>query len=425
MSNQRKRKTADLTMNRRKQWRANTAYSLYWYFTAGKSRLYYHNLVLFLALSRVIYVTCQHVRRIDLMGPEMVVQKRDFVPWGTAHKDRNIEHNDRQENPTNGHRTLSLSAFDDPHSVVHKVSDEDKTGENLDETRPQLPLVVDPTPVKILFAIIAMGEVPQRVELIYENLNAIGLNQSLHRGRYQIDCLLFSFASYPNEPQWVHDMENSTTPRCEIVRMYKLNFVGFLKTLIPSIIRDSGYKYVFLLLDDVALTAKHGATFDVVKFFDIVESQRLHVASCAIQRGSHAALWPRTPESSTQIGRLVNMIELQATAFDINAWKCFYELIDTEYPSGWGLDMWFWNHCIKSGRIKEGKMGIIDTMIIVHNPLNLPTTNGAERNPPQLVQEQINHWAGERGVPLTFDAAGIQTLGLMFENESQSGVIEN
>jgi len=285
-------------------------------------------------------------------------------------------------------------------------------------------LVVEPTPVKILFAFIAIGEVPQRVELIYENLNAIGLNESLHGGRYQIDCLLFSFASYPTEPQWVHDMENSTTPRCEIVRMYKMDFIGFLKVLIPSIIRDSGYKYVFLSLDDVALTAKHGATFDVVKFFDIVESQRLHVASCAIEGGSHPGHWPQTPENSTQIGRFVNMIEIQAVAFDINAWQCFYELIDTEYPSGWGLDVWFWHRCINSGRIQEGKMGIIDTMKIVHNPFHLSTTNGADRDPMQLVLEQMHHWANERGIQLSFDV-NVQTLGKMMANETMSDVLEN
>jgi hypothetical protein len=285
-------------------------------------------------------------------------------------------------------------------------------------------LVVEPSPVKILFTFIAIGEVPQRVELIYENLNAIGLNQSLHGGRYQIDCLLFSFAPYPNEPHWLHDMENSTTPRCEIVRMYKMDFVGFLKTLIPSIVRDSGYKYIFLSLDDVSLTAKHGATFDVVKFFDIVESQRLRVASCAIEGGTYAGHWPQTHASSTQIGHFVNMIEIQATAFDIDAWQCFYELIDTEYPSGWGLDVWFWNHCINSGRIPEGKMGIIDTTKIVHNPLHLQSTNGADRKPGQIVQEQINHWASERGIQLNFDT-NVQILGIMLANETQSDVLEN
>jgi hypothetical protein len=128
-------------------------------------------------------------------------------------------------------------------------------------------MVFEPTPVKIRFAFITIGEVPQRFELIYENLTAFGLSESLHGGRYQIDCLLFSFASYPTEPQCVHDMENSSTSRCEMILMNKMDFIGFLKVLIPSIIRDSGYKSVFLSLDDVALTAKHGATFDIVKFF--------------------------------------------------------------------------------------------------------------------------------------------------------------
>ena len=149
-----------------------------------------------------------------------------------------------------------------------------------------------------------------------------------------------------------------------------MNYVYFLKTLQPSLLRKLGYKYVFLLLDDVAWTAKYDATFDFVRFFDIVESQRLRVAYCAIVSTVWAELRPQTPSEPNQIGTFVNMIEFQATAFEITAWECLYELIDTEYPSGWGLDYWFWHYCIKDRGMEDYKMGIIDVMKIVHNPLN-------------------------------------------------------
>jgi hypothetical protein len=123
--------------------------------------------------------------------------------------------------------------------------------------------------------------------------------------------------------------------------MYTMNFIGFLKVLIPSIIRDSGYKYVFLSLDNVALTVKHRTTFDIVKFFDTVESQKLHMASHTIEGESYPGYWPQTPENSTQIGRSVNIIDIQVTILDTNAWHCFYELSDTEYPSCYSLDVWF------------------------------------------------------------------------------------
>jgi hypothetical protein len=139
---------------------------------------------------------------------------------------------------------------------------------------------------------------------------------------------------------------------------------------------DNPVYTTFLSLDDVALTAKHGATSDIVKFFDIVESQRLHMASYAIEGGSYPGHWPETPENSTQIGRFVSMIDIQTITFAINTWQCFFELNDTEYPSCCGLDVWFWHRCINSRRIQEGKMGIIDTTKIVHNPFHLSTTNG-------------------------------------------------
>lgn len=36
------------------------------------------------------------------------------------------------------------------------------------------------------------------------------------------------------------------------------------------------------------------------------------------------------------VGREVDAVEVQAITYSINAWNCFYELADTEYPSGWG-----------------------------------------------------------------------------------------
>jgi hypothetical protein len=298
-----------------------------------------------------------------------------------------------------GRNLFDLAAFRDPKDVLIKEEQEER--------------------IKILYAVIAIGDVPQRAEIIHENLYAVGFNQTNH-GRYQIDCMLFSYVSYHEEPLWVHDIENSMTPRCQIVRIYKMGFVAFLKTLIPSLLRDSGYKYIFLSLDDVTLSTKHGATFELVKFFDIIESQHLHMASCAIQGGSHPVHWPQIHENPNEIGRFVNMIEIQATVFEINAWECFYELVDTEYPSGWGLDMWFWHHCIDSGRIGEGKLGIIDTMKIIHNPFNLATTNGADKDPMQLLHAQMNHWAEERDINL-IGSVDIKVLGIMLDNEPTSG----
>jgi len=191
--------------------------------------------------------------------------------------------------------------------------------------------------------------------------------------------------------------------------------------LAPFLLRDAGYKYIFLSLDDVALTAKYEASFDLTRFFDIMESQGLQVASCAIEGTVHKALRPQMSNRTDYIGRYITMIELQATAFELKAWEFMYELIDTEYPSGWGLDIWFWDFCVTNGRIKELKMGVIDIMKVVHNPFRAPSRNSDTKDPRAIMNEQARHWADERGVKLT-GSTYIQTLGYMFGNNSTRDV---
>jgi hypothetical protein len=92
-----------------------------------------------------------------------------------------------------------------------------------------------------------------------------------------------------------------------------------------------------------------------------------------------------------EVGRSVEFLEIQATSFRPDFWRCFYDLVDTEFPSGFGIDLWFYDYCIVSGRVfdtvsdKNGdidfgkkvrpKMALIDTMYVQHNPYGLPSTH--------------------------------------------------
>ena len=179
----------------------------------------------------------------------------------------------------------------------------------------------------------------------------------------------------------------------------------------PLFLQDSGYKYVFISLDDVAMTAKYGATVDLNRFFDIVESQQLKVATCAVEGSPHRHMKPHEISSPGQIGRFTSMIEFMATVFEISAWECLYELVDSEYPGGWGLDLWLWNYCSnRTGDSGSWKMGIIDIMKVVHNPHRLRSRNNIMKDPNQLMIEQINHWSQERGISLTGDYGSINDI---------------
>ena len=260
--------------------------------------------------------------------------------------------------------------------------------------------------IKILFTLVALGNDSPNDGIALDNLNAAIAMGKNSGGRYKVDCLIFSYASYPGS-QVVHDMktqglldrENSTTPACEILTMFEMSYVGWLKLLMPSLLRTADYKYLFISIDDVALTPKYGASCDLMRFFDIVESHQLEMASCAIEGTPHMHLRPQEEVSPGQIGRLVNMIEIQATAFKSNAWECMHELVDTEYPGGWGLDVWFWNYCADRKVNNMWRMGVIDTMKVVHDPLGQGSRNNW-RNPKGLMKAQEQRWSQIRGIGL-------------------------
>ena len=275
-----------------------------------------------------------------------------------------------------------------------------------------LPVQSKPTdPIKILFAFIAIGNVPERLKVIKDNLQVLGT--TANQGKYHVDCILFSYASYPKEPEWVHQMERNATSRCKIIRIFKTAYIPFLKTLIPSFLKQANYKYITISLDDVALTPPHG-TFDLNKFFDTMEKHSLHVASPAIENTPHIALRPVNPEPR-QVGRIARMLEFQSLSFKIEAWECMYELIDTEYPGGWGIDLWFYDYCIGNERIAGGKMALIDTMKITHNPQGLASTNNNDKDPAALMNAQMAAWEKERGIKLTIK--GPEIVSTLYETD--------
>ena len=153
------------------------------------------------------------------------------------------------------------------------------------------------SPIKILFAFVAVGNVPERLNQTRDNLRAIG--PTAIQGRYRVDCIMFSFANYSNEPDWVHEMER-TSKRCQIIRLFKTGYIGFLKSLIPLLLSQAGYEYLAISLDDVSLVPPHGS-FNLTRFFDIVHQQGLHVATPAIDNTPHAGLRPTKLKSSNQV----------------------------------------------------------------------------------------------------------------------------
>lgn len=52
----------------------------------------------------------------------------------------------------------------------------------------------------------------------------------------------------------------------------------------------------------------------------------------------------------------------------MDAWECFNELNDPEFPSGWGPDLWFEGYCIKTKRVKNANLAVIDLFLVDQVP---------------------------------------------------------
>lgn len=247
-------------------------------------------------------------------------------------------------------------------------------------------------PKRILFSIF-VGKTKERQEIPRKNLRI--LNDRLkYKHKYEIDCLVFSYAQWNHQPKWLK-LHTNPASYCKAVTLYESNYVVFLKFLQPWLLKKAGYDFLMITVDDVII---HGprSTFDLETYLDLVVARDLAVATPAIWGSPHTSLQPQL-SFHRRTGRWVDAVEVQSTTFRLDAWECWYEMIDTEFPSGWGTDVWFWGYCVTSGKLPNAKLGIIDTQTIVHT--KLPSTN-AGTNPSYLMEAQVASWAKERNITL-------------------------
>jgi hypothetical protein len=119
------------------------------------------------------------------------------------------------------------------------------------------------------------------------------------------------------------------------------------------------------------------------------------VASPAIVGSPFKNIQPNQGEPN-HAGRTVDAIEIQSATFRIDAWKCFWTVSDTEFPSGW-YDDFLVSYC----KIKENNhYGIMNDQKIVHVQPNGFTTNQPSRKPWELFDMQLKSWREHRNITL-------------------------
>ena len=96
--------------------------------------------------------------------------------------------------------------------------------------------------------------------------------------------------------------------------------------------------------------------------------------------------------------RKVDMIESQAISLRIDAWECWYEMSDLEFPSGWGTDLWFHEYCVESKRIPTNRknMAVIDKYVAINREFS--TTMQGNHKEFELLRAQVSTWKKQRGI---------------------------
>ena len=90
-----------------------------------------------------------------------------------------------------------------------------------------------------------------------------------------------------------------------------------------------------------------------------------------------------------------------------DAWKCYWELNDLEYPHSWADDF-MKSYCFEQGRVNDNQMsGVMNNQIIVHEKFrsSRPGQHGKIR------EYQIESWKKERNITLTMYIDGLQAIG--------------
>lgn len=249
--------------------------------------------------------------------------------------------------------------------------------------------------IKVLCVFIAIGTKPERHEIIHNNINNIVIRNQ-NSSKYQIDCLIFGYGSDKDRPEWITDPKSSVRAHCQFYKFYSQRYVLFMNLVTPFFMEQSGYKYIHYNLDDVVTYPPIGS-LNFTWYLDIIVQNNLGYIQPAVHGSPWGGMGPKPVNTSrNEVGRYVKFIEIQSPTFDLEVWKCVHELLDTEYPSGWGVDLWYYDYCVRGKGIDERKMAIVDVNSITHNPFRFPSSHvgGGE------MDIQVPAWKSVYGVDL-------------------------
>jgi solute carrier family 35 protein E3 len=208
------------------------------------------------------------------------------------------------------------------------------------------------------------------------------LNNS--KSDFILDCLAFSSGSVKGHPKWLQHLEIEQQSLCPLTKAHKKPFSYLLKFIDPFLLQKAGYSHVLAIRDTILLDD----SFDLQHFLQVAIRRRMAVASPAISNAEFETLKPK-PSGPTVWQ--VNVVGLQATLFTIDAWECYYELIDTEYVNEGGAGLWFNKYCGQKMHVLNNFTGVLIPQ--KSRPLDLVVENS-------MIARQEDRWNSTRGVKL-------------------------
>jgi hypothetical protein len=261
-----------------------------------------------------------------------------------------------------------------------------------------LPVGTAASAAHILVAIPGHNCNHDRTKIILNNL--LILNHSLANVK-SINCLIF-LSCQPSE-----HLRQKLSQSCDLQTYEPGSYAHYLKAIIPLFLRQAGVTHVLILLDDAQLSYNY--RLDVL--LNLMQKYSLSAispsvinavypsTSCSfcnprfktklpsfLQTSTHPInRFPPLNDSPPPIGYTTDVIEMFATLFTLRAWRCFHSMLQPAFNSaGWSYDRCFKKYCMhkentkfRSKRSSSSQnpanvtLGIVDTMIVLHNSARL------------------------------------------------------
>lgn len=245
------------------------------------------------------------------------------------------------------------------------------------------------SPVNVLVVVPGFNYHPIRTKILIASL------ENISSSKLAFKCILFNYEE-PIERTSKGDNPSSEdrdriSSYCEVLDYYYANYATYLKAIPPSLVTLSRFTHVLVLLDDVELKP----SFSLPTAIDIMARNNLSVSSPAIEG---TLMWATKVHvynhNDYKVGHRVHIIEIFATLFNLDGWKCFWEILDPQVNSaGWGYEKALFKYCQRT--MPAFDMGVVDGMVAKHHKnlgkiskTFMPEGTGSKLNP----RQQLDLW---------------------------------